>query len=1054
MSAAQIIASNTNKRTRLLDVMFTSREADRREGILSRQGKGWFQVASMGHEGLAAVGLAMHPEDYLFPHYRDRALMLARGASVGELARNFLAKRNSSSGGRQLPGHFSSRALRVFSLPSPTGSNLLPACGLAWAEKLCGHRTVTVACVGDGGMRQGEFYEAICFAREKQLPILFVVEDNLYGISSPTAEGNPLRNGLFSPESFYHADARDALALMALTERLLSDIRAGNGPFLLWCEMDRLCSHSSSDDHRVYRSAEDIAAMNERCPIERLRKQLISEGSLSESEWEGRAAEIRAAIEADYEAAEREPDPLPADAHTHICAPPCSPPPARIPAGKELRMLEAVNLVFKKSLAADERIIFFGEDIADPMGGVFKLTAGLTAIRPDRVYNSPLAEATIVGVGCGLAAAGMRPVFELQFIDFIGPAWNQIITNLSTLRWRTCGEWNCPFIVYAPSGAYLPAGGPWHSQSCESALAHVPGITVCVPSTPEDAAGLFLTALNYQDPVFILLPKHLLRQRHPVPEHLEPVPFGIGAIRQPGNDLTLVTWGNGVELATKTLTQLDTTVSVEIIDLRSIQPWDREMVAASVRKTGRLLVVQEEVRSCSAGQMIITEMISRPDLASCWLALPRLVSRGDVHIGYHPTLEESVLPTTAQVAEAIRSLLSERRFTTNVSVHRDTITSGNTLLSTAGNGVHTPLQTSPRHEPQIQQAEASPPAIPIIVPALGEGLEEARILKFFKRPGDLVKRDELIYQIETDKAVVDIESPTDGTLQKWLTDADTTVPIGTTIGYIQTASSPSAARIAVPPSPALASQRLDRVTPNYHQPLHATPTSLEYDEHPISERQQRLAARLTRAEQIAVPATIWQYAAWQKIRAARDHYKQQESTKSITTFLIAAWCVVQAAKLHERFRSYLPQSADRLRVYRRVNIGIAVAMPGDELLTAVVENSDLMSLPEFAAAARRQIDLARQGQDQARMGASLILTSMTSSDIPGAIPVIVPPAVGTLFLSAPSHLLFPDPATGQISPREIIQLSLTFDHRVINGIGAAAFLNDVRAQLENFSLTE
>jgi 2-oxoisovalerate dehydrogenase E1 component len=1043
MSAEQTIATDTNTKTRLLDIMFTSREADRREGILSRQGKGWFQVSSTGHEGLAAIGAAMQPQDYIFPHYRDRALLLARGATVRELALNFLAKRDSSSGGRQLPGHFSSRALRIFSLPSPTGSNLLPACGMAWAQKLRNTDCIVVACVGDGGMRQGEFYEAVCFAREKKLPILFVVEDNGYGISSPTSAGNPFKNGLFEKTAFHHADARDVFALQKTARTLIDSIRLGEGPAILWCELDRLCSHSSSDDHRVYRSAEDIAAMNARCPIDKALKHLIHNGELTPEQWEGRAAEIRAAVEADYEAAERHADPLPEDAYAHITAPLPRITEPLLPAGKELRMLEAVNMVFKKSLADDERVIFFGEDIEDPMGGVFKLTAGLGAVRANRVFNSPLAEGTIVGVGCGLAAAGMRPVFELQFIDFIGPAWNQVITNLSTLRWRSNSEWTCPLIVYAPSGAYLPAGGPWHSQSCESALAHLPGIHVCVPSTPEDAAGLFLSALHAEDPVFILLPKHLLRHRRPVPEHIEPVPIGSGIIRHPGNDITLVTWGNGIELAEKTLPLLDSAVSVEILDLRSIKPWDRELVAASIRKTGRLLVVQEEVRSCSAGQMIITEMLARPELTDRWLALPRLISREDVHIGYHPILEEAVLPSPRQVAAAIQAMLTERR---------QIFAPAEEKTSLPVNGARAPQGlAAARHGAADTAAQAT---IPILVPALGEGLEEARIIKFFKKPGDPVKRDELIYQLETDKAVVDIESPTDGILHEWLAEPDATVPIGATIGLIVAASSPSAARIA-PPVPPLPSQRpqqpAPKAAPAHHPPPTATLASLEYDEQPISERQQRLAARLTRAEQIAVPATIWQYAAWQKIRAARDHYKQHPATKGITTFLIAAWCVVQATKLHDRFRSYLPQSADRLRVYRRVNIGIAVAMPGDELLTAVVENADLMPLTEFAAAARRQIDLARQGQDQARMGASLILTSMTSSDIPGAIPVIVPPAVGTLFLSAPSHMLMPDEA-GRLQPREIIQLSLTFDHRVINGIGAAAFLNDVRSQLENFSL--
>ena len=1038
MSATQTIAPNTNSKLRLLEIMFTSREADRREGILSRQGKGWFQVASSGHEGLAAVGLALQPQDYVFPHYRDRAILLARGATVRELALNFFAKRQSSSGGRQLPGHFSSRALRVFSLASPTGSNLLPACGLAWAQKLRCTHSIVVACVGDGGMRQGEFYEAVCFAREKQLPILFVIEDNGYGISTPTAAGNPFKNGLFEKNTYYHADARDVFALEHTVRLVIDSVRQGKGPAILWCELDRLSSHSSSDDHRVYRSAEDIAAMQERCPIKKALDYLISAGEITAQEWEGRSAQIRAAVEAEYEAAERLADPTAQDAHTHIRFPVPRVSEPRIPTASEMRMVDAVNLVFKHCLENDDRVLFFGEDIEDPMGGVFKLTAGLSAKHPQRVFNSPLAEATIVGVGCGLAAGGMRPIFEIQFIDFIAPAWNQVLTNLSTLRWRSNGEWNCPLIIYAPSGAYLPAGGPWHSQSFESALAHVPGIFVCVPSTPEDAAGLFLSALHAQDPVFILLPKHLLRQRRAVPEYLEPVPIGKGIVRQPGNDATVVTWGNGLELMEKTLPLLDTAVSVEILDLRTIQPWDQELVAASVRKTGRLLVVQEEVRSCSVGQMIIAEMIARSDLTGCWKAPPRLISRPDVHIGYHPILEEAVLPSPQQIAEALQKLLTERW-----QPHQHVQPSPTPVTPT----VTVPDSAVTNTSPQIWRDQS---AIPILVPALGEGLQEARIVDFFKKPGDTVQRDEPLYQLETDKAVVDIESPSDGIVQQWLSERGAVVPVGATIGHILSATSPSAARIV----PISATPRTQPFTDNKPTPTPlptASLDSLEYDEKSLSEFQQRLAARLTRAEQIAVPATIWQYAAWHKIRDARDFYKQREDTKGITTFLIAAWCVVQAVKLHERFRSYLPQSADRLRIYRRVNIGIAVALPGDELLTAVVENADLMPLTEFAAAARRQIDLARQGHDQARIGASLILTSMTSSDIPGAIPVIVPPAVGTLFLSAPRYMLVASD-TGKVEPKEMIQLSLTFDHRLINGIGAAAFLNDVRLQLENFTL--
>jgi 2-oxoisovalerate dehydrogenase E1 component len=322
-------------------------------------------------------------------------------------------------------------------------------------------------------------------------------------------------------------------------------------------------------------------------------------------------------------------------------------------------MVDAVNQVFRTGLQENPKYVFFGEDIEDPKGGVFRLTAGLSSEFHDRVFNAPLAEATIAGVAIGMACYGMRPVFELQFVDFVGPAWSQISQNMATIRWRTFGDWNCPAVIYSPYGAYLPGGSIWHSQANESSFAHVPGLRVVVPSTPEDAAGLMWTAMHAEDPTVYLIPKHLFRQQMDVPQQLDPVPFGSAKIRRPGRDVTLVSWGNCMEPAMQAALEVEHDVSVEVIDLRSIIPWDEQTIAKSLAKTGRLVVVQEDAESCSVGQMIISHMTSTPETFCHFISPPQLVSRPDVHIGYNPIYEYAALPDISRVVAAIRLTMEE-----------------------------------------------------------------------------------------------------------------------------------------------------------------------------------------------------------------------------------------------------------------------------------------------------------------------------------------------------------------------------------------------------------
>ncbi|HTQ10838.1 MAG TPA: transketolase C-terminal domain-containing protein, partial [Fimbriimonadaceae bacterium] len=445
-------------------------------------------------------------------------------------------------------------------------------------------------------------------------------------------------------------DARNVENVNEAAAAAFAKARAGEGPTLIWADLDRLSSHTSSDDHRVYRKLEDIEEMMARDPIRLLVEELIGSGELNQQNYEAMQQDVARIVDEDYLRAEKEPDPLPSEVALHnwgndgrVEAPP-------VKAGQKMTMVSAINQTFKKALENDPKIVFFGEDIEDPKGGVFGLTKGLSEAFPNQVYNSPLAEATILGAAVGMAAYGWRPVFELQFIDFFAPAWNQIVTNMSSLRWRSFGQWSCPLVIYAPYGAYLPGGSLWHSQANEAYLAHTPGIRVAIPSTPEDAAGLFWTAIQGDDPTFILVPKHIFRMNVEV-DKVEPVPFGKARIVQEGSDVTLVTYGNCIEIAVEAARRSG--VSVEMVDLRSIVPIDYETITSSVEKTGRLVVVHEDTKTCGVGQAVIAEMTRVPERWNLFLSPPQLVARDDVHVGYNPIYEYAALPDVARVVEAI-----------------------------------------------------------------------------------------------------------------------------------------------------------------------------------------------------------------------------------------------------------------------------------------------------------------------------------------------------------------------------------------------------------------
>ena len=611
---------------RLLTIMLESRHADLREQNLNRQGKGHFHVSGMGHEALAAISVQMKPDDYIVPYYRDRGLVLGRGMTTRELGLEYFAKRNTGSGGRMMPSHYSSRDLNIWSVPTPTGSQLLPACGMAWGMKLDGKDSVVVTTVGDAASRQGDVYEAICFAKEKKLPVLFLVEDNAYGISSPTRKINPLALDVLQPNDWQTIDGHDVEKVYEVSADAIARMRAGEGPVFFWVMMERLSSHTSSDDQKLYRSADEIAMLEQMDPVKFWKDRLIEQGLITAEEFAKLDNEIKERIRKEYSEAEKAEDPSPKELELNVRGPFPELDDEILPPGK-YRIGDTVNLTLRAGLKENSDRIIFGEDVEDPKGGVFRLTQKLSTEFPNQVFNSPLAESTILGVACGLASYGKRPVFELQFIDFIYPGINQLITNITTLRWRSFGHWKCPAVIYAPYGAYLPGGSLWHSQANESAFAHYPGLSVVIPSAPDDAAGLLWTAMHCEDPVLFLIPKHMFWAERESAEPIRAVPFGRARKRQSGSDVTVIAWGNTVEKSLEAIEKIGRDVSIELFDLRSIVPWDKAAIEESVRKTGRVVVVQEDTGNCSVGQMIISHLTAQSDIWSAMMSPPALVTK-------------------------------------------------------------------------------------------------------------------------------------------------------------------------------------------------------------------------------------------------------------------------------------------------------------------------------------------------------------------------------------------------------------------------------------------
>jgi 2-oxoisovalerate dehydrogenase E1 component len=1032
-------ALSKDDKLRLLTIILESRHADLREQNLIRQGKGHFHVSGMGHEGLAAVSIQMEPDDYIVSYYRDRGLVLGRGMTTRQLGLEYFAKRNTGSGGRQMPSHYSDADLHIWSVPTPTGSQLLPACGIAWGIKLDGRKNVVVTTIGDAATRQGDFFEAICFAKEKKLPVLFLVEDNAYGISMPTRKTNPLALDILERDNWRQIEGQDVQQIYDATAEAFEKIRGGSGPFFFWITMERLSSHTSSDDQKLYRTAEELRELEKCDPLTCWKDRLIKEGVSTQEDYAELDNEIKERVRREYAEAEKAEDPSPNELLTNVTKTPPTIEKEILPPGK-YRIGDTVNRTLHAGLDEDAQRILFGEDIEDPKGGVFRLTQKLSSEFPKQVFNSPLAESTILGVACGLAAYGKRPVFEMQFIDFIYPGFNQLVTNLSTLRWRSFGNWKCPAVIYAPYGAYLPGGSLWHSQANESAFAHYPGLNVVIPSTPADAAGLLWTAMQAEDPVIFLVAKHLLWAEHEYAEPIRAVPLGKARTVREGSDITLVAWGNTIEKSLEALNNIGNEISVELIDLRSIVPWDAAAIEESVRKTRRLIVVQEDTENCSVGQMIISHISGNAPLWNELFSPPILVSKPNVVIGYNPIYEYAALPDVDRIVTAIRRSISTKHERETVAASVDRVPSAQE--SNFAQATPSAVAKATANTPAAALAHSTEQHVQSIsVPIMGEGIRNAKIVSLLKKPGEQIQLDDELCEVETDKAVYPIQSSFAGVMGEWKTKIGDTVEIGEELGTIATSEPAFAEQFerAAKESP----KRETVKTPVAAAALGESGRRVRhYNVEPA------LSPTITRKLNRVIPANLQIDARWNAIQEARQALKNTDPEQAPSPSVMLAWAVVRAMEKHAPFRR-LTLEDDQIVQNDDFDLGIAVALEGDRLATAVITTANQKSWLVFVSNYNETIAATRGGRVDA-MNAPVVITSLGAFEVKAGAPIVVPPSVGTLFVGTAHRELISNKNKNESA--EVITLSLTFDHRVVNGAGAAAFANEIKKQIEAFKI--
>jgi 2-oxoisovalerate dehydrogenase E1 component len=700
-------------------LMYLSRRVDDREILLKRQQKIFFQISGAGHEALqVGAGLALRPGyDWVFPYYRDRALCLALGVTpTAMLLQAVGAATDPASGGRQMPTHWSCKPLHIVSTSSSTTTQLLHAVGCAEAGRYFSHHPeaaqkvagdyrafhdvefhgdeVVFTSLGEGSTSQGEFWEALNTASNKKLPVVFCVEDNGYAISVPVEVNTPGGNisrlvANFPNFHFAEVDGTDAEACLRAFQEAVAYCRAGHGPAFIHGHVVRPYSHSLSDDDKLYRSTAEREADAMRDPLAKLQMRLLREGILTDDEINALEQQLDHEAELAAERALEAPLPTVEGISAHVYSEDLDPTssifateqveaPGSAGGGKTggekgsapRTMADLINACLHDEMRRDQRIVLYGEDVADASreealsevkgkGGVFKLTAGLQSeFGSERVFNSPLAEANIVGRAIGYSVRGMKPVVEIQFFDYIWPAMHQIHNELALMRWRSNGTWAAPAVIRVPIGGYLTGGAIYHSQSGESIFTHIPGLRVVFPSNALDANGLLRTAIRCDDPVLFLEHKRLYREtygRAPYPGPEFAIPFGKARIVRPGAHITLVTYGAVVPRALQAAQKAQQQgIDVEILDLRTLSPYDWEAIAESVRKTSRVIVAHEDMISWGYGAEIAARI--GDELFEYLDAPVRRIGSMDTFVAYQPLLEDAILPQPETILKAIVDL--------------------------------------------------------------------------------------------------------------------------------------------------------------------------------------------------------------------------------------------------------------------------------------------------------------------------------------------------------------------------------------------------------------
>ena len=659
------------QKKQLLDIyknMTLARKLDDREMTLLKQGKAFFHIGCSGHEAaqLAAANNMKSGLDWAYPYYRDAAFCLGLGMTGKEQLLAFLAKDlDPSSGGRQMPQHYGHRDLRIVTQSSPTGTQFLQAVGCSMSRKWEDNNEIVYVSSGEGSTSEGEFHEALNWSSREKLPVVFHIQDNGYAISVPVSEqiaGSSVFDMVSGYENLakYNVDGTNFFETNLAFQQAIDRARKGKGPSVVVSRVVRLLSHSSSDDQRKYRSSEDLESDLKKDPIIKFEKECLKAKILTKTDIEKIHSNVEKYIEESVAWVDEQDDPDPKTAQNHLYSDfnileetPLN------PIRDKVVMVDAINHALAEEMDENEKMIVYGEDIADPKGGVFTATKGLTnKYGTKRVFNSPLAEASIVGTAIGLAVTGWKPCVEIQFGDYIWPAMMQIRDEASCIRYRSNGAWTSPLVIRVAVGGYIH-GGLYHSQSIDSYFFNMPGLRVAYPSNASDAKGLLKSSLRMDDPVIFLEHKGLYRQGYaatPEPNKDYVLPFGKSNLINEGDFLTIVTWGAMVQKSIDAIKNCNLEHSaVDLIDLRTLNPIDWEAIYLSVEKTGKLLIVHEDLLTGGVGAEIAAKLSD--DLFEELDGPIKRVAAKDCHVPYNDVLENEILPQTDQIAEAINDLM-------------------------------------------------------------------------------------------------------------------------------------------------------------------------------------------------------------------------------------------------------------------------------------------------------------------------------------------------------------------------------------------------------------